>query len=117
MFNYQGSASTALSLINKFGRTIQHVSIVEGVYNVATSAVVNTEVTTNVFACDFALEDNKYSQATVQSGDRYALIGQFSGVIDVSDRLIIDGVRWSIVGVKKLAPAGVVVLWTVHIRK
>lgn len=117
VFNYQGSASTALTLITKFGRTIQYVKVTEGVYDVNTSTVTNTEVSTDVYACDFALDDNKYSEGVIQYGDRYALIGQFTGTIDVTDKLVIDGVRWNIVNVKKLAPAGIVVLWWVHIRK
>jgi hypothetical protein len=117
VFNYQGSASTAITLIAKFGRTIQHVSIAEGSYNPETSSNEIVETSADVYSCDFALDDSKYKEGLIQSGDRYALIGQFTGVIDLSDKLVIDGVRWNIVNVQKLAPAGVVVLWWVHIRK
>lgn len=117
MFNYARSATTALRLIAKFGRTIQHVSVAEGTYDTTTGEVVNTETSTDVTACDFAFKDNEYKNGLVQSGDRYALIGQSVADINVSDRLVIDSISWNIVNVQKLSPAGTVVLWTVHIRK
>jgi hypothetical protein len=116
MFNYASSAQTALNLIAKFGRTIQHISVSEGTYNPATTTSTNTETTTDVQGCDFSLKDNEYKSGLVQTGDRYCLIGQ--GVdINVSDRLIIDGVTWNIYRVEKIAPAGVVVMYKAYIRK
>jgi hypothetical protein len=115
-FNYGASAITALNLITKFGRTIQHVSITEGTYDPATSSVTNTTTSTDVQGCDFEADANMYQRGVVQFGDRYCLIGQ--GVqINVSDQLIIDGVTWAIYKVEKLAPASTVVLWKAFIRK
>jgi hypothetical protein len=115
-FNYASSASTALKLIAKFGRTIQHVAVGASTYDPATSTATNTSVTTDVQGCDFEAKANMYTNELVQSGDRYCLVGQ--GVqIDVSDKLIIDSVTWNIYKVEKLAPAGDVVLWKAFIRK
>jgi hypothetical protein len=116
-FDYQKSANTALALIAKFGRTIQHVEVTEGAYDTTTSALTTTETTTDVIGCDFAMKDNAYTSGLVQTGDRYCLIGQSVSDINVSDRLIIDGITWHIINVQKLAPAAIVVLWRVHIRK
>ncbi|MES2637356.1 MAG: hypothetical protein V4605_08525 [Pseudomonadota bacterium] len=121
-FDYSKSAATALRLIEHFGRTIQHISIAEGVYDTETSTVINAETSTDVKACDFDFEDKSggqmyQSDSLVQIGDRYALLAPSITAIDTSDKLVIDGVRWNIINVKKLAPAGSVVLWNCHIRK
>lgn len=115
-FDYAKPANTALKLLERFGRTIQHVSVIEGVYDPATTTSTDTTITTDVIGADFAVKDNNYKSELVQAGDRYCLIGR--GVdIDVSDKIIIDGVTWNIYRVEKLAPAGIVVLLKVYIRK
>ena len=121
-FNYQSSANTAKRLLVRFGRTIQHIAVVEGAYDTTTGTVASVETSTNVTACDFDFQTQRYGlmyEATtlIQKGDRFALIGQSVANINVSDKLIIDGVRWNIINVKKLAPASVVTLWNCHIRK
>jgi len=122
MFDYANSAATALRLLDRFGRTIQHIKVVEGEYDVEKATATNVETSTDVKACDFDFEDKSGGQMyqsddLVQVGDRYALVAPSITAIDTSDKLVIDGVTWSIVNVKRLAPAGVTVLWQVHIRK
>jgi len=116
-FDYSKPASTALSLIAKFGRTIQHISVANGIYDTATGGVTNSETSTDCKGCDFDYKGNKYDGDLVQVGDRYALIDSTITSMDVADKLIIDGVTWSIFNVSKLAPAGVLLLWKVQIRK
>lgn len=121
-FDYAKSAATASRLIERFGRTIQHVKVAEGTYDTETSTVTNPETLTDVKACDFDFEDKSggqvyQSDSLVQIGDRYCLVAPGITAIDTSDKLDIDGVRWNIINVKRLSPAGVSVLWTVHIRK
>ena len=121
MFNYALSAATALRLIARFGRTIQYVPIIEGEYDPTTGMMTTTETPTNVMACDFDFEDKSggqgYQDGLVQAGDRYALVAPTIAQINTSDKLIIDGVKWSIISVKRLAPAGITVLWNCHIRR
>jgi hypothetical protein len=121
-FDYANSANTALRLITRFGRTIQVVTVAEGVYNPETGTTTNTETSTDVMACDFDFSDKSHGQmyqsdSLVQKGDRYALIAPTVTVINTSDKLVIDSVTWSIINVKKLAPAGRLVLWNCHIRR
>lgn len=121
-FNYSRPAATALRLIAKYGRTIQHQRITEGAYNPETGTDTGTTVSTNVKGADFDFKlqsagQSNITDSLIQAGDRYVLIGAEVAAIDTSDKLVIDGVTWNIVSVKKLAPAGVVVLWTVHVRK
>lgn len=117
-FNYANSAKTAASLIVKFGRAIQVKTISEGTYSTATGGITNTSTLTSVKACDFAMKGNQYADgSTIQMGDRYALIDNSIANIDVSDKLIIDTVEWSIIGVERLAPANILVLHKVYIRK
>ena len=117
-FNYAKSAKTAASLIAKFGRAIQVKTIAEGTYSTATGGITNTVTLTSVKACDFAMKGNQYADGSlIQMGDRYALIDNSIATIDVSDKLIIDTIEWTIIGVEKLAPANVLVLHKVFIRK
>lgn len=121
-FDYAKPAATAIKLIARYGRTIQHQRITEGPYSPETGSVTNTTVSTNVKAVDFDFKLQSAGQvftsdSLVQVGDRYALIGAEVVAIDTSDKLLIDGVTWNIINVKKLAPAGTLVLWNVHIRK
>lgn len=121
-FNYANSAATATRLLTKFGRTIQHIAVAEGAYDTDTGTVTNTETSTDVLAADFDFEDKSGGQvyqanSLVQIGDRYCLIDPSIAAINTSDKLVIDGVRWNIINVKKLAPAGVRVLWNCHIRQ
>lgn len=117
MFDYQQSGNTAISLLNNFGRVIQVITATDGEYDTETSKKTNTSISTDVVACDFSYRGNVYDGNMVQIGDRYALLSNTIVNVDVSAKLIIDGVTWSIVKVEKLAPAGVVVLWKVQIRK
>ena len=121
MFNYGLSAQNATRLITNFGRAIQYVPIIEGEYDPTTGAMTTSETSTNVMACDFDFEDKSggqgYQNGLIQAGDRYALVAPTIPQINTSDKLIIDGVKWSIISVKRLAPAGITVLWNCHIRK
>ena len=117
MFNYAQSAATAKRLLSKFGRKIQHQRVNEGAYDPSTGTVTSTTISTNVLAADFAMKGNEYADASlIQMGDRYALVSP-EVTIDVTDKLMIDGVTWNILNVQKLAPSGTAVLWKCHIRK
>ena len=117
-FNYAKSAKTAAALITKFGRAIQVKTIAEGTYSTTTGGMTNVATLTSVKACDFAMKGNQYADgSTIQMGDRYALIDNSIANIDVSDKLIMEAVEWSIIGVEKLAPANILVLHKVYIRK
>lgn len=117
VFNYVKTAGTATKLLTNFGRTIQHIAVAEGIYDPEASEVTNTETSTDCIACDFDFKANQYDGDLVQFGDRYAIINNAVSNIDVSDKLVIDSVRWSIVKVEKIAPAGTLVMWKVQIRR
>lgn len=121
MFDYSKSAATALRLLTKFGRDATVRKVTEGTYNTATGTVTNTNAETTVKCVDLDFKDkgngSQYFTDNVQANDRYALVSAGVDSIDVSDLLIIGGVTWNIINVKTLAPAGVNVLFTLHIRK
>ena len=117
-FNYAKSAKTAAARIAKFGRAIQVKTITEGTYSTTTGGMTNVATLTSVKACDFTMKGNQYADgSTIQMGDRYALVDNSIANIDVSDKLIIDTIEWSIIGVERLAPANILVLHKVFIRK
>jgi hypothetical protein len=121
-FDYSRSVATANKLLTRFGRNITHKAIGESVYDPETSSSTPAEVNTTVKACDFDFKDKSggqiyQSDSLVQIGDRYALVAPSVTDISTADKLIIDGVTWNIINVKRLSPAGVNILFTVHIRK
>lgn len=121
-FDYAKSATTAKRLLLRFGRIIKHIAVVEGAYDTATGSLAIVETSTDVTGCDFDFQAQRYGLmyeggALIQKGDRYVLIGQSVVDINDSDKLIIDGIRYNIINVKRLSPAGVVILWNCHVRK
>lgn len=122
-FNYANSAATARRLLKRFGRIAQVQTVTEGTYDPATSTDTPSTITnTDVQCADFDFDDKSggqmyQSDSLVQVGDRYVLLSADKANIDTSDKLIIDGVTWNVINVKRLAPANVTVLYTAHIRK
>jgi hypothetical protein len=84
------------------------------VYNPATGEVTASSVSFTVKACDFAMKGDEFGDAAmVQAGDRYALITPDAPIL-LND--IYKG-EYTILRVEKLAPADVVVMYKVHLRK
>lgn len=119
MFNYINSAETASKLIEQFGRTITHRRKNAGTYDPNTDTFTGaTNVDTTIKACDFAVNGQDFVNNTlIQEGDRYALIEPKLVNIVTTDQLIIGADTWSIIRIEDVAPAGVVVLFKVYIRK
>jgi len=143
---YADKAVLTTSMLTKFGRTCQIITPALGTYNPDTGLVesaivagtiwdlgattfdgglttwdgeggIGVETSTDVKAADFAMKGNTYQQNTnVQEGDRYALV---NAVVDITvdNKIVMDGVTWSIIAVEKLAPSGVSVMYKLHIRK
>jgi hypothetical protein len=123
-FNYSNSADTARRLLTQFGRNITHRVVTGTTYNPATETEVETVTDNTVKAADFSVftklngGGNQYFNGVlVQQNDRFALVSPDIALIEPNHRLIIDGVIWQVMAVDKLAPAGVLVLWKVLIRK
>lgn len=115
--NYDNSAATALRLLTSFGRDITLRTVTTGAYDTETGSNTVTTTDATVKAVDFAVKGESYVDGQlIKMSDRYALVS-YDGAISVSDKLVIGSVVWSIVAVKTLAPAGIVVLHKVYIRK
>lgn len=119
MFDYLKIRDTALGLLNKFGRVITIKQTSSGSYDPATGTNSATVVDVTAIACDFSVKGETTVNGTlILSGDRYALVADSAGtVVSVKDKLLMDGVIWSIVAVLEIAPAGVTVVNKVYIRK
>lgn len=116
-FDYTRTANTAQSLLEKFGRDCTLSQITTGAYDTETGSNTVTTTDTTVKAVDFAVKGESYVDGQlIKMSDRYAIVS-YDGAISVSDKLVIGSVVWSIVAVKTLAPAGIVVLHKVYIRK
>jgi len=143
---YADKAVLTTSMLTKFGRTCQIITPAITTYNPDTGLVEpvsvagtiwdagsttwdagltiwdgedgeSAETSTDVKAADFAMKGNTYQPNTnVQEGDRYALV---NAVVDITvdNKIVMDGVTWSIIAVEKLAPSGISVMYKLHIRK
>lgn len=115
MFDYVKSRATATRLLERFGRSIVVVQVTTGEYDIESGTVTNTKVELTPLACDFDVKAEEYDNL-IRVGDRKAYIDA-SAAMEMNNMVVIDNVRWSIVRLVKLAPAGELVLNVAYIRK
>lgn len=118
-FDYVSKAATAKRLLVKFGRDCTLRKVVTGTYDPATGGVPTTVTESTVTAADFSVSGETDVDGTlIKATDRYALIsGTDDTDITTDDKLVIDVTEYKIIVVKKLSPAGIMVLFKVYIRK
>jgi hypothetical protein len=88
----------------------------------ATGPDYNPTVITIDHACIFAVLDyanREVDGSRILASDKKVLLarGDLDIVPTLSDELLVGGAAHSILDVQPLAPAGIVVLWTIQIRK
>jgi hypothetical protein len=115
VFDYIKSKGTATRLLKQFGRKIVVEQITTGTYDPETSTVPTTKVDLTPYCCDFDVKAEEYDNL-IRVGDRKAYIDA-SAAMEMNNIVVIDSVRWSIVRLVKLAPAGELVLNIAYIRK
>jgi hypothetical protein len=115
VFDYIDTRETATELLQEFGRKIVVEQITTGTYDPETSTVPTTKVDLTPYCCDFDVKAEEYD-GEIRLGDRKAYIDA-SAAMELNNKVVIDGVRWSIVRLVKLAPAGELVLNVAYIRK
>jgi len=114
VFDYSRLAQTARKLLTQFGRDVTIARAGTPVYNASTGAVSASSVLFTVKACDFAMKGDEFGDSSmVQAGDRYALIAPDAPIL-LND--IYKG-EYTVLRVEKLAPADVVIMYKVHLRK
>lgn len=114
-FNYAATAATASRLLERFGAVATLKRVTQGAYNASTGAATasDTEIATVAVVFDY---HQKYIDGTlIMAGDKQAYMDP--GVAPLQgDKLAWQGVTYTIVAVKPLAPAGTVVLHEAQLR-
>lgn len=117
-FDYSRTAATALRLITKFGADVTRTATTPGTYNPATGTTTPTTANTTRKGAKFPFANGVTSVRgqLIQSEDAELLLDA-EGSVDLTDRYTVGGTVYTVVSFEALAPAGTVVLNTLHIRK
>jgi len=119
-FDYGKTKATAHRLLTKFGASgvLRRVLADTATYDPATATTTQpAELQTSCIAVVIAYPAHLVDGTRIRTGDQLAYISAVSATsIKVDDLLVWQGVTYSVVNAKELAPAGVNVLWTVQVR-
>jgi hypothetical protein len=114
-FNYAATAATATRLLTRFGAPATIKREVAGTYDPATGTATVTETVFQTIAAVFAY-DQKYINGTlILSGDQIAYLIP-TVAPKQGDRLVWQGIIYTVVFVKPVSPAGVPVIYEAQIR-
>lgn len=119
-FNYAKTAATADRLIKRFGKTatLRRTLADPSTYNPATGVVAQpVETQTTCSAVVIPYGDKLIDGTLIRQGDKQA----FVAVVNVSepkagDFLLWEGVSYTVMNSKTLAPAGVNVIYELQVR-
>lgn len=114
-FNYTASAATATRLLQKFGASATLTQQTAGAYDPATSSATVTETANTVTAVVLDLPAKYIDGTLILQGDKQALLTP-AVAPKQGDVLTWQGVDYTFVQVKPVAPAGVAVLYDCIVR-
>lgn len=117
-FNYAKTAATALRLLTRFGAdvTLRNVPST-GTYTPGGTNVPGgpTDVTRKGAIFDFGKGQVNAAGGLIQGGDKRLLM-EVGVVPSLEDRVVANGVEYVIKGVGEVNPAGVPVVYDLHVR-
>lgn len=116
-FNYASTAATADRLLKRFGARVEMSRTVPGVYDPATGTAHVTTTEQTVTAAVFDYQQRYVDGTKILAGDRQCFLSAV-GVTEPlqGDTFAWDGKSMVVVAVKKLAPAGLAVLYELQVR-
>lgn len=117
-FNYANTAATADRLLKRFGARVEMSRTLPGAYDPATGGPgAGTTTTQTVTAAVFDYPQRYIDGTKILAGDRQCFLSAV-GVNEPlqGDRFTWDGKSMVVVAVKKLAPAGLAVLYELQVR-
>lgn len=121
---YDSLIKAANRLISDKGQTVTFTQVTEGIYDVNTSSVTNTETNYSVKAVLLPYKLQAIASSDlIQQGDMRLLVSpkQVSGSVMVvanpQDKVTVNNELWVIVNVKPLYPAGELVFQEWQIRR
>jgi hypothetical protein len=115
---YNDLATLSQSLLTEFGQAITRTANTAGVYDPATGAATNSTVTTTRRGALFTYgkDAQQYVRGNlVQLNDRKLLLDP-SGPVALTDTYTIQSEVYSVVSIKPTDPAGIPVLYELHVR-
>jgi len=115
-FDYAEIAATAAEILSEFGSAAQLKVVNTGAYNPATGSASTSTAATDVTACVFDYAAHMIDGTRIVTGDKQAYLTA-AVTPKPGDVLAWQGVDYRVVTSKPLAPAGVLVLNELQIRK
>ena len=117
-FNYSRIAGTANRLLAKFGQTVTLRKYEIGAYDPVTStaAQVATDYSRVGAIFDFGGKQTLGPGGLIQVGDKQLLMDVNGAAPELEDHVIVGGVEYVLKGVGVIAPAGVPVVYDLHLR-
>lgn len=113
---YDGVQEVATELLTEFGSIGQLKVVATGGYNPATGSASTSTAATDVTACVFDYASHMIDGTRIVTGDKQAYLTA-AVTPKPGDVLAWQGVDYRVVTSKPLAPAGVLVLNELQIRK
>ena len=116
-FDYAKTSATALSLLTKFGADVTVTRVTTGTYDPATgtNAVTTSTATVKGVVLDFGAGVSMVGGNMVTAGDK-RLVLEAAAAPDMNDRFTANGKTYAPVSIGEVNPAGVAVLFDLHIR-
>jgi hypothetical protein len=115
---YADTANIAANMLAQFGQAVTRTANTAGAYNPATGAAANTSVSTTRQGALFSYgkDAQQYVRGNlVQINDRKLLLDP-TGSVSLTDTYTIQGEVYTVVSIKPTDPAGVPVLYELHVR-
>jgi hypothetical protein len=119
-FDYLELRNIAAELLTEFGQSVTLKRIAAGSYDPATSLVTGDTSTSEVLKgalFDFGAKETHMGTTLVQAGDKRLLLQVGSSKPLLSDRVVINGTEYAILGVEETNPAGTAVVYALHLRR
>jgi hypothetical protein len=119
-FDYAKLAQTSSRLLNRFGKSVTLRNQATGTYDPATGTNAQGAPTdVPAFGAMFEFDEGvtTFNGEEIQKDDKRLLLEASSVEPSTEDQIVFDGTVYNIMGIKKTAPAGIVVLYELHLRK
>lgn len=114
---YSDLAKTALSLLSQFGQAVTRRECVSAAYDPATGTAGQTFVDTTrrgaIF--DFGPGTSTVRGQLVQISDQQLLLDA-TGPATLNDRFLVNGKEYTVVTLGEVNPAGIPVIYDLHLR-
>lgn len=116
--DYTSIAGNALAALTGAGQNVTRRTYTTGAYDPATgiASSTTTDTTRKGVILDFGSGKTLERGTLIQVGDKRLLLDAEATVLP-DDHFIIGGVEYSIVSIGEVNPAGICVLYDLHLRK